>query len=503
MDATLAAELSDESAGPANENSGANTENRVFPRLDGEVGPLVAAHADVIAPCRWMGGAEVTLSTAICNYYMIMTEENADQVLADIYEFIANEISGKEELDEQNEEKPESEEPEDDNEKTDAKPEPQKEPAKPEQKPESKPKEPAPPEKTVSKVVEAQPLPQPRLAGKESPKKVASSHQKTAPTQTVSRVTTNTVTKPAGHAAQPRPAVSVKASPETTNHAPSTAEARGGEHKVEYVAEPHTIPAGVESSARQAPAIEPESPAVVEAGAQAEIMPRVEPGEPIPILEENQTVRESETEEISSELLEETSVPVQPALITSELLTDLPPVAAPSLELIGVPGPTLIAADELLEFPPVEPEPILEAEKIIYEFAEEAKGAGPRIAAEIEVTPEEIMEAAAKPEIPIEDINNMEQVPPDDLEEAIIELLEVLDINCPPEAIESLVYLVSRWGRAAHLEKPDGQKDTRQLLEGVGTHEIIKKLLIGLNTAHKTRVPAEALGKSALLLCAA
>ena len=65
------------------------TEELLFPKLDGILLPIVMDNADVVAPCQWMGGAEVSLSTALNNYYRPMTEENADEVIAEVYEFLA------------------------------------------------------------------------------------------------------------------------------------------------------------------------------------------------------------------------------------------------------------------------------------------------------------------------------------------------------------------------------------------------------------------------------
>ena len=66
-------------------------EELLFPKLDGILFPIVLANAEVVAPCRWMGDAEVSLTVALNNYYQMMTEENADEVIADVYEFLARE----------------------------------------------------------------------------------------------------------------------------------------------------------------------------------------------------------------------------------------------------------------------------------------------------------------------------------------------------------------------------------------------------------------------------
>ncbi len=72
----------------------------MFPKLDGVLFPLVVTNADVVAPCQWMGGAEVSLTVALNNYPQQMSEENADDVLADVYDFLASQTEIKDELQE-------------------------------------------------------------------------------------------------------------------------------------------------------------------------------------------------------------------------------------------------------------------------------------------------------------------------------------------------------------------------------------------------------------------
>lgn len=64
----------------------------LFPKLDGILLPIVIDNAEVLAPCPWMEGAEVSLTVALNNYYQLMTEENADEVIADVYKFLAGQL---------------------------------------------------------------------------------------------------------------------------------------------------------------------------------------------------------------------------------------------------------------------------------------------------------------------------------------------------------------------------------------------------------------------------
>jgi len=75
-----------------------NAQELAFPKLDGVLFPLVVANAEVTAPCAWMGGMEVSLTAALNNYYQPMTEENADQVITDVYDFLANQASKEEQV---------------------------------------------------------------------------------------------------------------------------------------------------------------------------------------------------------------------------------------------------------------------------------------------------------------------------------------------------------------------------------------------------------------------
>jgi len=84
------------------ENFGAPEAELAFPMLDGILFPLVVANAEVVAPCPWLDNAEVSLTVALNNYYQPMTEEDASAIIADVYEFLANQVQQQEqEQDEQ------------------------------------------------------------------------------------------------------------------------------------------------------------------------------------------------------------------------------------------------------------------------------------------------------------------------------------------------------------------------------------------------------------------
>ncbi len=95
LDATSYAEEVEVSLHDAIDEPG---EKPSFPKLDGILFPIVIANADVIAPCPWMAGAEVTLTEALNNYYQPMSEENADTVISEVIEFLANRVETHEEV---------------------------------------------------------------------------------------------------------------------------------------------------------------------------------------------------------------------------------------------------------------------------------------------------------------------------------------------------------------------------------------------------------------------
>ncbi len=86
------------------------------------------------------------------------------------------------------------------------------------------------------------------------------------------------------------------------------------------------------------------------------------------------------------------------------------------------------------------------------------------------------------------------------LEMLFTELLENTGIDYTPEVIESLAYLTLKWRLADETKKLKNKEAIDKAPQDSGTHEIIKKLLIGLSTIKKAVVHAYAIGRSALLL---
>ena len=88
----------------------------------------------------------------------------------------------------------------------------------------------------------------------------------------------------------------------------------------------------------------------------------------------------------------------------------------------------------------------------------------------------------------------------EELEELFTELLEVAGIECTLELIEYLARLTLERRLADEMQKLKSNDETDSAPQGVGTHEIIKKLLLSLSTLKKTLAQAGAIGKSTLKL---
>jgi len=88
----------------------------------------------------------------------------------------------------------------------------------------------------------------------------------------------------------------------------------------------------------------------------------------------------------------------------------------------------------------------------------------------------------------------------EELEVLFTELLDKMAIDYTPELIESLSYLTLKWHLADEMQKLKNEEETDKAPQDSGTHEIIKKLLVGLSIIKKAFAHASAIGKSAIQL---
>lgn len=87
----------------------------------------------------------------------------------------------------------------------------------------------------------------------------------------------------------------------------------------------------------------------------------------------------------------------------------------------------------------------------------------------------------------------------EEIEELFIELLDVIGVEYTPDLTESLARLALDWLPAAENESPEIQPAAGNTAQDSGTHEIIKKILIGLNDSQSVS-QACSVGRSALRL---
>jgi len=88
----------------------------------------------------------------------------------------------------------------------------------------------------------------------------------------------------------------------------------------------------------------------------------------------------------------------------------------------------------------------------------------------------------------------------EELEELFIELFEAANIEYSPEIVESLVRLTLNWRLVKEIKSLKKEQESGDEPHEVGTHEIIKQLLIGLGTIKKAITHAYTIGKSAIRL---
>ncbi len=75
-----------------------------------------------------------------------------------------------------------------------------------------------------------------------------------------------------------------------------------------------------------------------------------------------------------------------------------------------------------------------------------------------------------------------------------------MGIDYAPELIESLACLTLKWHLVDEIGKLKDEEETGKTSAGIGTHKIIKKLLVGLSVIKKAMAHARAIGESALRL---
>lgn len=144
---------------------------------------------------------------------------------------------------------------------------------------------------------------------------------------------------------------------------------------------------------------------------------------------------------------------------------------------------------------------IEEVESCLMQLAERTQAIEPETTEMVNECLNKIIEAPAKLEAYSGEIVITEAEIQEELEELFTKLLDVVGIDYSPQTIELLIYLTVKWHLTGEIQKLNNDEQTDELPHELGTHEIIKKLLLGMSTIKKATAQAYAIGNSALRLC--
>jgi hypothetical protein len=489
--ATYAAELSTRPT--MAEQATASEASSSFPRLDGELMPLVMSNANTVVMCPWMSG-EVTLSDAMINYYRPMTEDIAGEIIAELYNLLANQVSKKVE-------------PEGEDEKLLGNEATKKaKPKEVEQDLATVPKDrPKPAQKLEVKAEE----PVLKIKNNVTATKAAPSSRMPARHSEVSTETTNI-------GGSNTPEVVVVAQPEVAPVAASSQIMI--ETNVEVLS--NSEPAELEIiTAVEADFIRPEE--LFEAEDQAEILEVADQALPLPeAIEENldqvdlipgDPVDDFIGVDMSNENLSILTNQAEALIINHQIETtphaDTQLVDMPiALELEEATVIQLQAEESLVRHIDSTSEQLVEVDLNVQEIGDALL----EIAEQIEISEPKKAEAALEILDKItEAITRFEQQGKDEvmtelelqgeLEELFTELFEQLGIDYTPELIKSLARLAIQKHSVEHVKVFNEEGDATQ---DIGTHEVITKLLIGASNIKKAMENVCVIGKSAIHLYA-
>lgn len=506
IEAVSVSEIESQVAGLDNSDNEAAVGITEFPRLDGEVMPLVVANAEVTAPCRWMGGAEVTLTIALINYPKKMTEEIADEIIADIYEFLAGRVEETEEAEEEGAAEEELEKSEKKSKKD--------EPAKGKR---TGDKNEANAQKELKNIKKGDTGKQPKVG--------SDAKQPGLPISQIKKIIspkagtqTKTETAEAANSAKGRP-------PET---AASKAEAG-----TVFLGKPENIPMASESTIIGEMDIKdrPESPTLeLAVNKVAEVTrlaaPVHEPAEfyvaETPNDDINSTLELIEDEPKADTFEYQASPDNFDEFIESEEVIISHFEAGVEPDDILASGYLAIESTEDYFEPPVYgperfdvleqaqdkgAEQVVQAAVVIEDvedslsrLADQLEAAAPETAEAADEILDKIIEVPAKLEAASFDETVTQERAQEELEELFTELFDIIQIDYTPELVESLAQLSLQWRLIDKIEELKTKEEKDDEPQGYGTHEIIRKLLAGLSTIKRAISQAGAIGKSALRL---
>ena len=139
-------------------------------------------------------------------------------------------------------------------------------------------------------------------------------------------------------------------------------------------------------------------------------------------------------------------------------------------------------------------------EDCLIQLSERIKASEPETTEQVNEILDKIIEVPAKLEARSGENIFIEVEAQEELEELFTKLLDKMGIDYTPELIEALARLTLKWHLADEIEQLKNEEETDKAPQGIGTHEIIKKLLAGLRIIKKAMTHACAIGKSALQL---
>jgi hypothetical protein len=142
--------------------------------------------------------------------------------------------------------------------------------------------------------------------------------------------------------------------------------------------------------------------------------------------------------------------------------------------------------------------PLEEAQTSLMRLSELIEDSPPETVIAVREILNKIIEIPAKLEIFVTNDSISETEPQEQLEELFTELLELVGMEYTPELVEVLARLTLEWQLGDEIQILKSQEDPDDTPQDIGTHEIIKKLLLSLSTLQKTLAYAGAIGKSAL-----
>ena len=480
----------------------------LFPRLDSELTPLVMANADVIVRPSWLGGNEVTLGAAMLNYPRRMTEEMADELIAEVHSLLVNRVIKEDEKEPEEKEQSKEDEAVESDEAED-----KEDWEEPDQREEAK-------QKTAEKIVAEKPktevIADSKPAQTENPAAEPAEPDQpeviiTADRQTPMSVDQSEVAQAGG--------TSPKAKTEQVTRTDSQASELMPSNKIlkNSVSEP-----ALHLTRHQA--VEINKPEVFDLPEKAKIDDGLETLEiEIPEIHSLDSLPEPEiTVDEDEAVQDELDMETQEFKTTEESLYDLTDEEEILFEHHEIEFLAEPFTESLTELE-VEEALVIKLEDYTYkreetEVREKVAEAGieieriqvvlaqvqglievsePEVAEVSNTILDKISEIAARLERPSQDEAITEAETREELEELFTELFDLLGVEYTPEFIESLAHRTIRLHSADQLKAVESEEDN---LPDSGTHEIIKKLLSGTSHSQKTTEKLSAIGKSALQL---